>query len=126
MSKWQNDSMLDAALNYVADNGSQMDVVSDTTTPTDLSGSLATTSLTLSAGNGDYTIEDGDTSGRKLVISQQADINVTAGGEANHIVISDGGSPATLYLITTCTAQQLTSGNTVTVPSFEDEIADAS
>lgn len=126
MSKWQNDSMLDAALNYVADNGSQMDVVSDTTTPEDLSGSLASTSLTLGGGNGDYTLEDGDTSGRKLVISQQADINVTADGEANYIVISDGGSPATLYLITTCTAQQLTSGNTVTVPSFKDEIADAS
>lgn len=126
MSKWQNDSMLDAALNYVADNGSQLDVVSDTETPTDLSGSLASTALTVGAGNGDYTLDDGDTSGRKLTIAQQADINVDASGDANHIVISDGGSPATLYLVTTCTTQTLTSGNTVTVPSFEDEIADAS
>jgi hypothetical protein len=126
MSKWQNDSMLDAALNYVADNGSQLDVVSDTSTPTDLTNSLASTSLTVGDGNGDYTVQDGDSSGRKLTIAQQADISVTASGDANHIVISDGGSPPTLYLVTTCTTQSLTSGNTVTVPSFDDEIADAS
>lgn len=123
MSKWQNDSMLDAALNYVADNGTQMDVVSDISTPTDLSGSLATRSLSAGDGNGDYIVQDGEISGRRLTISQQSDITVDADGDANHIVISDG---VTLYLVTTCTTQTLTSGNTVTVPSFDDEIADAS
>ena len=126
MSKWQTDDMLDAALNYVADNASQMDVVDDSGTPTDLSGSLASHTMTTGDGNGDYTVQDGDTNGRRLTVAQQADISVTATGTARHIVLSDGGSPPTLYLVTTCTEQSLTSGNTVTVPTFDDEIADAS
>jgi len=124
MAKWQNDAMLDAALNYVADNGAQIDIVSDTATPTDLTNSLASASLTTGAGNGVYSILDGDTSGRKLVIAEQTGLDVTASGDANHVVISDG--VGTLLLITTCTTQTLTSGNKVDIPAFEDEIADAS
>lgn len=124
MSKWQTDSMLDAALNYIADNGAQMDVTSDTSTPTDLTNSLATTSLTTGTGGSDYSISDGDTSGRKLTVAEQSNITVDVDGDANHVVISDGAG--TLLLITTCDTQTLTAGNTVTVPSFDDEIADAS
>ena len=126
MGKWQNDDMLDAALNYVADNGSQIDITSDSSTPVDLANSLASTSLTTGDGNGDYTVQTGDSSGRKLTIAEQADIGVSTSGTARHVVISDGGSSATLYLVTTCTEQSLTSGNTVTIPSWDDEIADAS
>lgn len=124
MSKWANDTALDAYLNYIADNGAQLDVVSDTSTPTDLTNSLASTSLTTGTGGADYSISDGDTNGRKLTVAQQADISIGTSGEANHIVISDGAG--TLLLVTTCTTQSLTSGSTVTVPSFDDEIADPS
>lgn len=122
MPKKLNHTSLDQAYQHVADNGSQLDVVSDTTEPTDLTNSLASTSLTTGDGNGDYTIEAGDVSGRKLTVAEQAGVSITADGEANHVVISDGAG--TLLLITECDPQQLYSGNLVNVPSFSDEIPD--
>lgn len=82
---------------------------------------LASVSLTAGAGNGDYTVANGDTSGRKLTVLQQASISITGSGDASHIVLSDG----TNLWITTCTTQALTIGGTVTVNAFDAEIADA-
>jgi hypothetical protein len=77
--------------------------------------------MTAGAGNGDYTIADGDTNGRKLTVLQQTAMSITASGTANHIVLDDG---TTLLYVTTATAQALTSGGTVTVPAWDIEIAD--
>lgn len=120
MGKSVHDDVLDAALDEIA-TCTQMDVTSDVSTPTNLSNSLADVILTAGDGNGDYTIANGDASGRKLTVTQQSDIPVDSTGTARHIVLSLGG---TIKLTTTCTAQSLTSGNTVTVPAFDDEIAD--
>ena len=81
---------------------------------------LATATLTPGDGNGDFTIAAGDVSGRKLTVAQQADVPITASGEANHIVLADAGS-SELLQVTTCTPQTLTSGGTVTVPAYDVE-----
>lgn len=81
---------------------------------------LASVALTPGAGNGDFTLGNGDTNGRKLTIAQQAAISITASGDATHVVIDDGTN---LY-VTTCTSQTLTSGGTVTVPAWDIEVAD--
>jgi len=81
---------------------------------------LAAVALTAGAGNGDYTKANGDTSGRKLTVAQQAAIAITSSGTATHVVLDDG----TDIYVTTCTSQALTSGGTVTVPAFDIEIAD--
>ncbi|GIK42453.1 MAG: hypothetical protein BroJett011_62860 [Chloroflexota bacterium] len=126
MAKWANDSMMDAALAYVADNGDRLDVCSGQ--PANYAGiaavTLATVALTAGAGNGDYTLANGDTNGRKLTVAAQSGLSVTASDTATHIAISDGS--ATLLYVTTCTSQALTSGNTVNVPAFDIEIADPS
>lgn len=83
---------------------------------------LASTTVTAGDGNGDYTIANGDTSGRKITIGQQADISITSSGTATHVVVHDG---TTDMIVTTCTSQALTSGGTVTVNAFDLEIADA-
>ena len=119
MGKSVANSVIDGALAVIA-TATRLDVTSDSSTPTGLTNSLAHVTLTAGNGNGSYTIADGDTSGRKVTIAQQSDISVTASGTANHIVLSLTG---TILLTTTCTAQVLTSGNTVTVPAFADEIA---
>ena len=82
---------------------------------------LASVALTAGDGNGDYTIADGDVSGRKLTIAQQAAMAITNSGSANHIALDDG---VTLKYVTTCTAQALTSGGTVTAPAWDIEVAD--
>lgn len=120
MAKTVANSVLDAALAEIA-TCTRLDITSDAGTPANLNNSLANVALTAGDGNGDYTIADGDASGRKLTIAQQADIEVLVTGDAKHIVLSVGG---VIKLTTTCTQQTLTDGNTVTVPAFKDEIAD--
>lgn len=84
---------------------------------------LAEGVLTPGDGNGDFVIADGDTNGRKVTVSQQADLDIDATGEADHIVYADQAN-SRLLAVTTCTAQSLTSGGTVTVPAVDAEFAD--
>jgi hypothetical protein len=81
---------------------------------------LAEVALTPGDGNGDFTIANGDTSGRKLTTAQQSAMSITASGDATHVVLDDGTN---LY-VTTCTSQTLTAGGTVTCPAFDIEVAD--
>jgi len=81
-------------------------------------------SLTPGDGNGDFTIGDGDVSGRKITISAQNGASVVASGDADHVVLATGGSTDVLRYVTTCTTQTLTSGNTVNVGSWDVEVAD--
>jgi hypothetical protein len=117
MGKSVADAVLDAAL-AVVKTATRMDVCSDVGTPSDLTGSLANVAMVPAS---DYTIADGDSSGRKITTAQKAGVSVTGNGTAHHIVLSLTG---TILLVTTCTAQVLTSGNTVTIPAFKEEIAD--
>ena len=69
---------------------------------------------------GDFTKANGDVSGRKVTVSQQAALSIDATGTATHIATNDG----TDFYVTTCTSQGLTSGGTVTIPAFDIEVAD--
>lgn len=117
MAKKYDDTVLDGAL-AVADNATTIHVCSSE--PANhaaiAAASLASVAATAGAGNGDYVISNGDTSGRKLRLLAQAGISVTATGTATHIVGTDG---TTLLWCTTCTSQALTSGNTVDIPAFD-------
>lgn len=126
MAKWQNDLMLDAALSYV-DDGTLLTVCSaQPTTYTEAATTykLADVVMTAGAGGGDYTLANGDTSGRKLTVLQQSAVPIDTSGTATHVALSISGSSTLLY-VTTCTSQSLTSGGTVTVPAWDIEIADA-
>lgn len=121
--KWQNDSILDAALDYIKNNVTQLAVCS--AQPTTYAEATATYKLALKTGltSGSFTgPADGDTNGRKVTVNQQASITVDASGNATHIALCSG---SVLLYVTTCTSQALTSGNTVTVPAWDIEIADA-
>lgn len=76
---------------------------------------LASTTL----AGGDFTKANGDISGRKSTVAQKSTISITASGTATHVAIDDG----TDYAVTTCTSQALTSGGTVTIPTWKLEIA---
>ena len=78
---------------------------------------LATTTLT----GGDFTLANGDVSGRKSTVAQKSSISITASGTATHVAIDDG----TDWVVTTCTSQALTSGGTVTIPAWKREITAA-
>jgi hypothetical protein len=122
MAKQSPDQILDAALNEIA---TSTRLVVCSAEPANFAGIaavlLASVALTAGAGNGDFTIANGDTSGRKITVAQQASISVTNSGTATHVSLDDGTA---LQYVTTCTSQALTSGNTVTVPAWKVEIAD--
>tara|TARA_Y100000593_G_C4294458_1_gene329894 strand:- start:1375 stop:1755 length:381 start_codon:yes stop_codon:yes gene_type:complete len=124
MAKSIANAVLDAALNHVADNGSVMHVCSQE--PTDYTQAsstykLADVALSVGDGNGDYTVADGDSGGRKLTVAEQSSVTVDTTGTATHIAICSGSA---LLLVTTCTSQAITSGNTITIPSFNETIGD--
>lgn len=125
MAKYASDAVLDGMLAKIAE-GTVLTVCSSQPTTYAQATStykLADVTLTAGDGNGDYTIADGDSSGRKVTIAQQDAIPVDTSGTATHVAISTGTE---LRYVTTCTSQALTAGNTVTVPAWKVEVADPS
>jgi outer membrane autotransporter protein len=74
-------------------------------------------------GNGDFTIADGDASGRKVTVAAQSD-DAVATGDATHVVLATGGATDLLRYVTTFTSQGITSGNTVNIGAWDIEIED--
>lgn len=124
MAKSQNDLMLDAAFDWVRARVTQECVCS--TQPTTYAEATSTYNLATKTGltSTAITLANGDTNGRKMTMASQTTLSVTASGTAAHVALV-GSSGSTLLLVTTCTTQALTTGNTVNVPAFDDEIADA-
>lgn len=121
MPKFAPNETLDAMLELIA-TGTRMTVLSDQPTEFADIASLILADATLTPGDGnDFTIGEGAVSGRRVTIAQQADLEIDATGDADHIAIDDGES---LLYVTTCTQQALTQGGTVTVPQWSVEIAD--
>jgi len=123
MAKYQNDLMLDAAFDWVRARVTKINVCS--TQPTNYTQATSTYMLaqgTLTSTG--ITVTNGDTNGRKMRIASKTGLTVSVTGVAAHIALS-GSTGSTLLLVTTCTTQQLTTGNTVNIPAFDDEIADA-
>jgi len=122
MAKFTDDSVLDAALAKVA-TATRLVVTSGQ--PANFAGiaavALADVVMTAGAGNGDYTLANGDVSGRKLIVAAQSAVPVDTTGTATHVCLDDG---TTLLHVTTCTSQALTSGNTVNVPAYDVEFLD--
>ena len=121
MGKLVHDDVLDAALNYIANNANRISVCS--TQPTTYTQATSTYKLAMSTSPTFTGPANGDTSGRKLTVDQEASINVDASGTAQHVALSDSANSKLLY-VTTCTSQALTEGNTVTIPAWDIEIAD--
>lgn len=122
MAKWANDDVMDVALDEIAKaNTLHICTSQPATRAAAISSSLADIALTPGDGNGDYTIANGDTSGRKVTIASQDNFLVDTTGTATHVALIDA---TRLLYVTTCTSQVLTAGNTVTVPAWDAEIAD--
>lgn len=121
MAKTINSTVLDQALNYIKNNATRMVVCSaQPTTYTEGNATFMLANVTMASG--DYTVQAGVTSGRRVTMAAKTAISVTNSGTATHVALLDVTGTA-LLLVTTCTSQALTAGNTVTVPTWNDEIA---
>lgn len=118
MAKFVPDAVLDLMLDQA--EGSQIHVCS--AQPTTYAEASSTFELAGGALSGSYSAANGDTSGRKNTIPAQTGLPITADGTATHVAITNGTD--TLYLVTTCASQALTSGGTVDTSAFDHEIQD--
>ena len=119
MGKKVSDSVLDGACDKVAECVEQYICTAD---PADRAAAISTSLISANTlASGDFSKANGDASGRKVTVAEQANLSITASGTATHIALA---TAAELRLVTTCTAQALTSGGTVTIPAFDDEYAD--
>jgi hypothetical protein len=122
MAKWSSDDVLDGMLDIIA-LADIMTVCS--AQPADRTEAVTTYALAdvaMTPGDGnDYTIGDGDTSGRKVAVAAKSGVPVDTSGTATHVALSDA---TRLLYVTTCTSQVLTAGNTVDFPTWDVEVAD--
>lgn len=127
MGKLIPDAKLDEMLATIADQCTRVTICSTqptTYTEGNSTYALADVTVTAGAGNGDFTIGNGDTNGRKLTLLQQTGVTIDASGTAAHIALLDVAGTE-LLAVTTCTSQSVTSGNTATINAFDIEISDA-
>ena len=123
MAKLVHDDVLDSALNYIKNNSTRICVCN--AQPTTYTEAVTTYKLAIKTIiSTDFTgPANGDISGRKLTSNQHTGITVDTTGTATHIALADSATSKLLF-VTTCTSQALTAGNTVTIPAWDDEIAD--
>jgi len=126
MAKRCHSDVLDAALQYIEDNCDRISVCE--TEPTSYA------EATTNKGGGGYKLAisstptftgpaagDGGGYSRKTAVDEEASISVDVSGDAQHIALADSLNSKLLY-VTTCTLQAVTSGNTVTIPTWDIEI----
>jgi len=122
MGKSTHDNAIDSLLTYISGNATQIHVCSAEPT----TRAEAVTTYNLASGtvtSGDFTLANGDVSGRKHTVAAQAGLSISATGSGNHVAITSGTE---LLDVTTCTAIALTSGGTVDIGAFDHEVTDPS
>lgn len=103
----------------------RLDLVSDVTTPVDLSNTLV--NATIVPGS-DYVIEAGDPDGRRLAVAEKPGVDVTGVGTTQHAVLSytpDAGANWELRMVTTCSQREVSNalGDKVNMGSFGLRVA---
>jgi hypothetical protein len=73
---------------------------------------------------GDFTYANGDASGRKWTLTPPTGTSVTTSGTADHVAITNLGDTSLRLVTTITTPTAITSGNTVDINAFDNEIAD--
>ena len=125
MAKFVHDDALDAALAYIRDNANELVLLNADPGSTYSNAHSAYALGKITVDSSDFTIANGDSSGRKITVTAQSSIGIGTTGNCNHIAINDTDNSKVL-LVTTVTSQAVTSGNAASTNAFDDEIADAS
>lgn len=118
-----DNSVLDAAL---AELATAVTVTACSSEPANFAGisavALGSYTVTAGDGNGDWTIADGDASGRKLTLGAQSGNNGTATGAADFLAFDDG---TVLLFTTAASGDTINNGSPWTIGAYDvAEIAD--
>jgi len=129
--KFIKDAILDAAHDTLIADGDEMYFC---TADVDVAGVPNYSKITgasklagpITLDSGDYAKADGDVSGRKVTIAEQAGQSVTADGDGAHVCIlkSTLSDDSAVQLVTSCVTQSVSNGSTITIPAFDYELRD--
>lgn len=121
MAKFASTTYLDASFNVIKNSADTITYTVCSTQPTTRTEAVTTymlASTTLDKST-EITLANGDVSGRKMTISAKTGISVTNSGTAQHVAICDASS---LILVTTTNSQAVSSGGTVNIGTWKDEV----
>lgn len=120
MGKTVLDAVLDASHNEIKNNATLM--IACSAEPTTRTEAVTTYALADVAVTGtDFTIANGDTSGRKCTVGAKNSVLIDTGGTATHVAIVDA---TRLLRVTTCDSLVLVGGQNVNFPAWDFEIQD--
>jgi hypothetical protein len=122
MAKFADDNIMDAG--FTAMKSAVVREAVCSSQPATYSAIAAARLAEATLTSADMVIADGTTSGRKVTVAAKSGVSITASGTATHVVLHDNSSK--IWLVTTVASQALTSGGTVDIGSWSDEIADPS
>ena len=124
MAKKVDDTVLDAALNEIKNNSTLMTVCTAEPanyTAANVGGANFLADVAMAPT--DIIVANGDVSGRKATVAAKAGVTVDITGTGTHVALLDTVNSVLLY-VTTCTSQALTSGSSLTIGTWDVEIAD--
>ncbi len=120
-----SDNVMDDGLQYITDNGSSVYICS--AEPSNYTQATSTFALGDKNSMTMGSPEDGDSSGRKVVVPAITDGDITATGTATHwAVVKDSATTELLAAGALSSSQAVTSGNTFSLPAFDITIPDPS
>lgn len=118
MGKWVAGEVLDGALAVIAAADRMVAVAGQPASYADAwSGRMAEASL----ASGDFSLQPGVGGGRRLAIAGKAGVAVVTPGTTDHVALLDSATSRLLY-VTTCPAQALAAGGTVSFDPWSVEI----
>jgi hypothetical protein len=123
MAKFQIDYMMDAAFVWFQQTVTRVSIA--TAQPTNYTdwGTYSVGTLAIASAN--FTIGNGDTSGRKVTTTTPATITVGTSGTVNHIAFVGTSGSGTLLFVGTCAPTSVTASGTVILSAWDlDEITD--
>ena len=118
MGKFASSDVLDGALNIVK---AATSMVALSGQPGSYAAAVAGKLCEAALVPADYTFAAGDISGRKVTVAAKAGLAVVAAGTADHVALLDPATSRLLY-VTTCPAQALPAGGTVSFASWSVEV----
>lgn len=118
MPKFASNDVLDASLNVVA---SATRLVALNGQPASFAAANSGRLAEATMAPGDYALAAGDVSGRKVTVAAKNNLAVLSGGTADHVALLDVAGSRLLY-VTTCPAQALVTGGTVSIAAWAVEI----
>lgn len=121
MAFWASDYVLQGGLERIAE-ADRLFVCSGQPTSYQEASSdlmLAQKAVVPGDGNGSFTIEDGDSTGRKVTVSAQSISAASASGTGDHVALADSANARVLWVAPLASSVAIVSGNPVNVPAFK-------